>query len=53
MITVWICFLFLGGGSSAVVDNIATEQDCKALISTLDTKFKGRSMCAAVRKVAP
>lgn len=31
IITVWLCFLHLTDGSTAVVQDLATEADCRAI----------------------
>jgi hypothetical protein len=55
-IVVWVLYIAMGTGNATVIDNIATEQDCKTLAIHLLTNTKiasGREtfVCESVKKV--
>ena len=57
---VWIMIAYIDGsyaGSTVVIDNIASEQNCQALAQVFEAKQwpdgTPKAMCIAVRRVKP
>lgn len=49
LVLVWVCILSTGNGDLAIVDNLASREDCERVIGER-SGYKTFSRCVQVRK---